>query len=101
MPSDPSVGAAACLQLRQQLALRPQVRLPSRKERAARQLGFVDAQFQALGMKREITELLGYDKLMTALRRELSEADIQKLGAEGEAWSEDRAVEEAMKIDEA
>ena len=40
----------------------------------------------------------GYDKLMAALREQLCEADIEKLAAEGAAWPEDRAVEEALKI---
>jgi hypothetical protein len=37
---------------------------------------------------------------MAALRRQLSETEIEQFAAEGETWSEDRAVEEASKIDE-
>jgi tetratricopeptide (TPR) repeat protein len=64
---------------------------------AVRLLGYVDAQFKALGYKRESTEKWGYDKLMNALREQLSEAEIEQLAAEGAAWLEDQAVEEALK----
>jgi hypothetical protein len=57
----------------------------------------VGAQYTALRMQREPTEQGGYEKLMTALRERLSEADIEKFAAEGAAWCEDRAVEEALK----
>ena len=49
-------------------------------------------------MEREPTEKWGYEKLMAALREHLSEAEIEKLAAEGAAWSEDQAVEEALRI---
>lgn len=65
---------------------------------AARLIGYVNLQFKELGYEREITEKWGYDKLMTALREQLSETEIEKLAAEGAAWSEDRAVEEALKV---
>ena len=64
---------------------------------AAQLSGYVDAQFKALGYERERTEKWGYDKLMSALRELLSEAEIEKLGVEGAAWSEDQAVEQALK----
>jgi len=66
--------------------------------RGAQLLGYVDAQYAALGQQREPTEQWGYDKLMAALRETLSEDEIATLGAEGAAWSEDRAVEEAQKV---
>jgi predicted ATPase len=65
-------------------------------QRGAQLLGYVDAQYTALGMQREPTEQWGYDKLMTALRETLTEDEIAQLSAEGAAWSEDRAVEEAL-----
>jgi len=65
---------------------------------AARLIGYVDAQYKELEYEREVTEKWGYEKLMATLREHLSEAEIEKLTAEGEAWSEDRAVEEALKI---
>ena len=66
--------------------------------RGARLLGYVDAQYMALGLQREPTEQWGYDKLMAASRETLSEDEIATLGAEGAAWSEDQAVEEALKV---
>ncbi len=73
-------------------ALQRQAQLP------ARLLGYVDTQFKAQGYERESTEKWGRDKLMSALREQLSEAEIEKLAAEGAAWSEDQAVEEALKV---
>jgi cytochrome c553 len=48
-------------------------------------------------VRREATEKRGYEKLMAALRDQLSDADVEKLAAEGAAWPEDQAVEEALK----
>jgi predicted ATPase/class 3 adenylate cyclase len=66
--------------------------------RAAQLLGYVDAQYKVLGVERETTEKWGYDKLMATLREKLSDAEIEKLAAEGATWSEDQAVEEALKV---
>jgi predicted ATPase len=66
--------------------------------RAAQLLGYVNAQYQQLGMKREPTEQWGYDKLVVRLRDTLSEDEIAQLAAAGVAWSEDQAVEEALKV---
>ena len=65
---------------------------------AARLIGYVNVQFKELGNEREATEKWGYEKLMAALREQLSEAEIEKLAAEGAAWSEDQAVDEALKV---
>jgi predicted ATPase len=65
--------------------------------RGAQLLGYVDAQIAALGMQRDPTEQRGYDKFIATLRETLSEDEIAALGAEGAAWSEDKAVEEALK----
>ena len=65
---------------------------------AARLIGYVNVQYKELGSEREATEKWGYEKLMAALHEHLSEAEIEKLAAEGAAWSEDRAVEEALKV---
>lgn len=59
--------------------------------------GYVDAQYRELGLERELTEKWGHEKLMATLRQYLSDADIEKLAAEGATWSEDQAVEEALK----
>jgi hypothetical protein len=66
--------------------------------RAAQLLGYVDAQFGAQGLQRESTEQWSYDKLMAALRETLSETEIATLGAEGAAWSEDQAAEDALTL---
>ncbi len=73
------------------------VALRGEVERAARLLGSVDRQFAALGMEREITERWGYERLTSALRERLSDADIATLAAEGAAWSDERAIEEALR----
>ncbi len=65
---------------------------------AARLIGYVNLQFKELGNERETTEKWGYDKLMAALRDQLNEVEIETLAAEGAAWSEDRAAEEALKV---
>jgi len=67
-------------------------------QRCAQLLGYVDAQYTALGMQREGTEQWGYDKLMGALRETLSADEVAQLAAGGAAWSEDHAVEEALKV---
>jgi predicted ATPase len=66
--------------------------------RGAQLLSYVDAQYTALGVQREPTEQWSYDKLMAALRESLTAEEIATLGAEGAAWSEDQAVEEALKV---
>jgi predicted ATPase/class 3 adenylate cyclase len=66
--------------------------------KAARLIGCVNAQFKELGVERDITEKWGYDRLMAALHEQLSDTQIEKLAAEGAAWSEDQAVEEALKV---
>ncbi|HEY1656627.1 MAG TPA: adenylate/guanylate cyclase domain-containing protein [Candidatus Tumulicola sp.] len=65
---------------------------------AAELLGYVDAQYRELGLEREPTEQSGYDTLQAALHDTLSGDEIAKLAAQGAAWSEDRAVEEALKV---
>jgi hypothetical protein len=49
-------------------------------------------------LEREPTEQWGYEKLMAALREQRSEAELEELAAEGAAWSEDQAAEEALKV---
>jgi hypothetical protein len=66
--------------------------------RAAQLLGYVDAQYTALGMQREPTEQWGYDNLMAALRETLSADEIAQLAADGAAWTEDQAVAEALAV---
>jgi predicted ATPase/class 3 adenylate cyclase len=66
--------------------------------RGARLLGYVDAKYSELGMKREITEQWGHDKLLAVLRETISEDEIKNLAAEGAAWLEDHAIEEALEV---
>ena len=65
---------------------------------AAQLIGYLNVQCKELGSERDATEKWGYEKLMAALHERLSDALIEKLAAEGAAWSEDQAVEEALKV---
>jgi tetratricopeptide (TPR) repeat protein len=66
--------------------------------RAARLRGYADAWYHNAGYEREFTERRTHEMLMAVLHDHLSNAEIEKLTAEGAAWSEDRAVEEALKV---
>ena len=66
--------------------------------RAAQLLGYVEAQYDCVGYAREYTEQWSYNRLRAALRETLSEDEIEKLKVEGAARSEDRAIEEALKV---
>ena len=66
--------------------------------RGALLLGYVEARYDQLGLKREPTEQWGYDNLLAALRVTLTEDEITRLAAEGGAWSEDQAVEKALNV---
>jgi tetratricopeptide (TPR) repeat protein len=72
--------------------------LSGKTQSAARLLGYVELRFKELGVTRGSTEKWGYEKLMAALREQLSDAEIEKLAADGAAWSEDQSVEEALKV---
>lgn len=65
---------------------------------AARLRGYVDAQNRRLGRERTGAWEVAYENLVADLREKLSEDKIKKLAAEGVAWSEDQAVEEALKV---
>jgi tetratricopeptide (TPR) repeat protein len=65
---------------------------------AAQLVGYVNAQYTELGLEREYTEKWSYEKLLASLRGQLSEAETEKLAAEGATWSEDQALEEALKL---
>jgi predicted ATPase/DNA-binding CsgD family transcriptional regulator len=65
---------------------------------AAQLVGYVNAQFKELGLQRETTEKWGYERLTAELQRELDEAEIGALREEGAAWSEDQAIELALKV---
>ena len=57
---------------------------PEKIVATSKALGYVDVQFKELGA--------------TRLREHLSEAEIDKLAADGARLSEDQAVEEALKV---
>jgi hypothetical protein len=65
---------------------------------AARLIGYVNAQYAELGSKREYTENWGYERLIAALREQMTADEIEKLEAEGATWSEDRVVEQVMSL---
>jgi len=72
--------------------------LQGKAQNAARLMGYVDGRYAELGATREPTEKWCYDRTMVALREHLGDGEIQKLEAEGASWSEDQAVEEALKM---
>ncbi|MBV8529920.1 MAG: hypothetical protein JO104_01265 [Candidatus Eremiobacteraeota bacterium] len=49
-------------------------------------------------MQRETTEQWGYDKSISAMLETLCADAIALLAADGAAWSEDQAVEEALAV---
>ncbi len=65
--------------------------------RAARLLGFVDARLEELGCERGLTERWSFETLVAALHEHLADPEMKKLAAEGGAWPEERAAEEARK----
>ena len=65
---------------------------------AAQLIGYANVQLKELGSEREATEAWGYEKLMAVLRDRLSDAEIEKLAAEGATWPEDRVAEQALKV---
>lgn len=66
--------------------------------RAARLLGYADKWYREGRGERELTEKWSYVTLMRRLSEHLTENEIRTLLAEGAAWSEDQAVEEALKV---
>ena len=66
--------------------------------RAAGLLGYVDAQYAEQGLQRGATERSGYERRMASLRETLTQDRIEEYSAEGAAWSEDRAIEEALNV---
>ncbi len=67
------------------------------RARAARLLGFVNARLASLEASREHTEQLEYDAMVTALQANLGADRLARLIAEGEHWTEQRAIDEAFE----
>lgn len=65
---------------------------------SARLLGYVEARYSQLGIRRRRVEQWAYNKLLAELRAALSLSEIERLGAEGAVWSEDNAVEQALQV---
>jgi predicted ATPase/class 3 adenylate cyclase len=66
--------------------------------RGARLRGYVDAWFRSERHEREPTEQRTYEILMAALRKELTDSQIEAFAAEGAQLSEDQAVAEALSV---
>ncbi|HEV3091836.1 MAG TPA: helix-turn-helix domain-containing protein [Candidatus Cybelea sp.] len=64
----------------------------------ARLRGYVDAWYRNQGCERDLTERRTYEILMAALRDRLSEAQIERLAAEGAELSEEQAALEALNV---
>ena len=65
-------------------------------ERAARLVGFVDARYDALGLHRDTSEELTYERLQAALSEALPESAVRALSEQGAQMNEDQAVAEAQ-----
>jgi predicted ATPase/class 3 adenylate cyclase len=65
--------------------------------RAAGLLGYVDARAATLGALRENTERQEREKILIALREALGANELERRLNEGRAWSEDRAVAQAVR----
>jgi predicted ATPase/transcriptional regulator with XRE-family HTH domain len=65
--------------------------------RAARLTGYVDRHMSSIAMS-EYTERTERDRTLSALRDVVDQGELARLMAEGEAWSEDDAVSEALLV---
>jgi hypothetical protein len=65
---------------------------------AARLISYVNMQFKERGIERGFVGQWVYDRIMAALHEQLSDVEIDGLALESAAWSEDRAVTEALKV---
>lgn len=66
-------------------------------ERAARLLGYWEASWNALGVKREFTEATTYDRLSAILAERLSPSERQALLGAGAAITPQNAIAEALR----
>jgi predicted ATPase/class 3 adenylate cyclase len=67
-------------------------------ERASRLAGYVKAFYQNVSFVRGPTQQRTWERLMAVLDEKLGPAGAEQLMAEGAVWSEDQAINEAMKI---
>ena len=68
------------------------------RERAARLLGFAEASFRVQTFPRDTYVEVDPEWFIGPLRSHFSDGRLAELMAEGAAWSEDRAIEEALKV---
>jgi predicted ATPase/class 3 adenylate cyclase len=66
--------------------------------RGAQLLGYVEAQFERLGVHFEPTEQRQRENLLTIARETMSAAEIEHCAAEGARFTEDQAVAEALAV---
>jgi tetratricopeptide (TPR) repeat protein len=66
--------------------------------RAAALLGFAESIFARFEYVREPTEGICYERLMGLLQKQLREEEIAAMRSEGATWSEEHAIEEALKV---
>ncbi|MBV8530541.1 MAG: hypothetical protein JO104_04435, partial [Candidatus Eremiobacteraeota bacterium] len=66
--------------------------------RGARLRGYVDAWYRNEGSARGPSEARSYEVLMAALRKNLTDAEIETLAAEGAQLSEDQAIAVALSL---
>jgi predicted ATPase/DNA-binding XRE family transcriptional regulator len=67
-------------------------------QRAAQLLGSIDESASRRALQRDITERREYDKILDQLHRALGQTASRRYMADGKAWLEERAVEEALAI---
>jgi predicted ATPase len=67
-------------------------------EQAARLLGYAVAWYDSKGTTRQATEQVGYDRLTALLSEALPALTRSRLLAEGGAWTEDHAADEALRV---
>jgi predicted ATPase/class 3 adenylate cyclase len=69
-----------------------------RFSRAARLIGYIDASVVRLDFRRNPGEQQVYERVMRALTLAIGSPEVSRLGAEGAAWGEERAVAEGLAI---
>ena len=82
-------------------ALRPKLDAATERRDAAyagRLAGFVSARMATLGVMRDYTERIEYERISSALGQMLSDDERAAIFDDGAAWSDDRAAAEAILV---
>jgi hypothetical protein len=93
--------AVALQHLAAVVVLRPPGEVDGSSERflrAARLIGYIDASVVRLDFRRNPGEQQLYEKVMRALTLAIGSPEVARLGAEGAAWADERAVAEGLAI---